>query len=225
MKILIIDDHPKIRENIKKYLALSGYATDCSHIGTEGLDLLQTNTYDAIILDMNMPIMGGREFLQIFRLIDHTTPVIALTSDSMTQDKVKVLGLGADDYLTKPFSLEELLARIQAITRRKGSITAEVVKYGPYIVDLSNNHILHEDQKIDLTHKEWLIFATLFENLGRPRSKSELTNIVWGDSEENWTSMTLEAHIYSLRKKLGRGVIVTKRNVGYSIPTAFQSAP
>ena len=222
MKILIIDDHPKIRENIKKFLALSGYASDSARIGTEGLDLLRTNTYDAIILDMNMPIMGGREFLQVFRMTDSTTPIIALTSDSMTEDKVEVLGLGADDYLTKPFSLEELLARIQAITRRKGSITAKVINYGPYLIDLSNNHILYENKKVDLTHKEWLIFATLFEELGRPRSKSELTTIVWGDSEENWTSMTLEAHIYSLRKKLDRGVIVTQRNIGYSIPITFQ---
>ena len=93
--------------------------------------------------------------------------------------------------------------------------------YGPYTVDLTSNVLLLREQKIDLTHKEWLVFATLFENLGTPKSKSELTSIVWGDSEENWTSMTLEAHIYSLRKKLGRGVIVTQRNIGYSIPKEF----
>ena len=139
MKILIIDDHPKIRENLSRFFTLQNISSDTAPTGEGGLAKIRENSFDLILLDMNMPIMGGRDFLRAFRAIDTTTPVLVLTSDNQVGDIVEVLDLGADDYLTKPFAFEELLARIHAMTRRRGSIIETTIKYGPYIINLRAN--------------------------------------------------------------------------------------
>jgi DNA-binding response OmpR family regulator len=139
MKILIIDDHPKIRENLSRFFTLQSISSDTAPTGEIGLAKTRETAFDLILLDMNMPIMGGRAFLQAFRALDTTTPVLVLTSDNAIKDIVEVLDLGADDYLTKPFAFEELLARIHAITRRRGSIVEATSQYGPYTINLRAN--------------------------------------------------------------------------------------
>jgi two-component system, OmpR family, response regulator len=139
MKILIIDDHPKIRENLSRFFTLQSISSDTAPTGEIGLAKTKETAFDLILLDMNMPIMGGRAFLQAFRTLDITTPVLVLTSDNTVKDIVEVLDLGADDYLTKPFAFEELLARIHAITRRRGSIVEATSQYGPYTINLRAN--------------------------------------------------------------------------------------
>jgi DNA-binding response OmpR family regulator len=217
MKILIIDDHPKIRENLSRFFTLQSISSDTAPTGEIGLAKTKDVVFDLILLDMNMPIMGGRAFLQAFRALDTTTPVLVLTSDNAIKDIVEVLDLGADDYLTKPFAFEELLARIHAITRRRGSIVEATSQYGPYTINLRANTLSRWGDTIALTHKEWLVFEALFQAHGKPLSKGELCTTVWGESELLWESMSLEAHIYSLRKKIGVKAISTQRNIGYSL--------
>jgi DNA-binding response OmpR family regulator len=217
MKILIIDDHPKIRENIAHFLTLNNIASDTAATGAIGLRKLQENSFDCVLLDMNMPLMNGREFLRSFRNTDTNTPILVLTSDNQVGDIVTVLDLGADDYLTKPFSFEELLARIHALTRRRGGIVESTIAYGPYTINLRANTLMRGDVTIPLTHKEWLLFETLYHAKWKPLSKWELCSTIWGNDELLWESMSLEAHIYSLRKKIGSRTILTQRNIGYSL--------
>lgn len=135
MKILIIEDHPKIRDNIITYLELKGYTVEGAIHGAEALEKLYMN-YDIIILDMNMPVMNGTEFIQKIREQKNYIPVMVLTSNSMMEDKLEMFSLGADDYLTKPFDLRELEARIIALSRRKEKTIENVIFFGEYELEV-----------------------------------------------------------------------------------------
>ena len=148
MKILIVDDHPKIRESLKKFFHLERIESEEARTGQEALDKIRSSCYDLCILDMNMPIMSGREFLKIIRQKRTPLKVLVLTADSRTEDTVEALNLGADDYLRKPFSFDELLARVRALTRRHEQVTLEIEEYGPYLIDLGNRHISENHIKL-----------------------------------------------------------------------------
>lgn len=134
MKVLVVEDHPKIRANIIDYLKLKGYTAEGALHGEIALTMLHAN-YDLIVLDMNMPIMDGATFIKKMREAGHSTPVIVLTSNSLLEDKITMFDLGADDYVTKPFEMRELEARVVALGRRKEKAIEEVFEVGDYILE------------------------------------------------------------------------------------------
>lgn len=219
MKVLIIDDHPRIRGNVSLYLKSHDILADEAWNGEEALLKMSEFSYDVLVLDLNMPVMDGREFLKKIRNDGNDIPVLVLTSDHLTEDKVGLFELGADDYVVKPFELEELLARVQALYRRRLKPVVRTVKVGDIEIDPIHFKVRYQGEPIDLGAKEFQILLFLSENRGIPKNKTEILSRVWGESEErlNLDSVTLEAHISSLRKKLGKDCIVTLRNIGYVI--------
>lgn len=219
MKILIVEDHPKLRENIIKFFTMKGHLIEGAIHWEEALEKLEKAGYDSVILDINLPIMDGREFLKTLRKRDKDIPIIALTSNSMLSDKLQVFDLWADDYLTKPFELLELEARVHSLGRRRGKEIEEIIKVRDVTVDITKHKIFKTWKEIDVGNKEFLIIEFLMRNKGIPKSKSEIFEFAWGEREENlnFDSITLEVHISYIRKKLGRDFIRTIKWVGYVV--------
>lgn len=219
MKILIIEDHPKIRENISKYLKIVWYVAETAINWLEAMEKLRYNLYDVIILDINMPIMNGREFILKLRNQGNNIPVIVLTSNSMLEDKVEMFDLWVDDYITKPFELKELELRIKSIARRKNMELQEVINIWEIEINLSKHKVFLKNREIELSNKEYLIIEFLSINKWYPKSKVQILEHVWWEQEENLnlSSVTLEAHISVIRKKISKTFIKTIKWVGYII--------
>ncbi len=219
MKILIIEDHPKLRENILRFFKISGYLSEWAFNGEEALEKIAFNKYDILILDVNMPIMWGREFMKKLRESENNIPVIALTSNSMLEDKLEMFEFGVDDYLTKPFELKELEARVKTIFRRKDKKIEKIIKLWDIQIDLAKHKVFESGKEIELWNKEYLIVEFLSINKWFPKSKVAILEKVWGELEENLdlNSTTLEAHISTIRKKIGKSFIKTIKWVGYVI--------
>jgi DNA-binding response OmpR family regulator len=183
MKILVVEDHPKLRENIKKMCEMAHFTTETAIHGVEAIEKIRVSQYDCIILDMNMPLMGGREFLSKLREHDKETSVLILTSNSLTEDKVDAFDIGADDYLTKPFDVDELIARIRALGRRKGKQTDNKIQIGDILVDITHSKVYKNEETIELSAKEYKIIAYLLEYIGAPKSKEMILEAVWGERE------------------------------------------
>lgn len=219
MKILIIEDHPKIRENIAKYLKISGYLAEIAINWQDAIEKINIWDYDLLILDINMPIMNGREFMSILRWKSNFIPVIALTSNSMLDDKVEMFNLWVDDYLTKPFELKELELRIKSILKRKDKEIDERINVWNICINISKHKILLNWEEIILSNKEYLIIEFLAINKWYTKSKIQILEKVWWEQEQNLnlSSVTLEAHISVLRKKLWKNFIKTIKGSGYII--------
>ena len=223
MKILIIEDNPKLRENISKFLKISGFVSETSPNWKEALLKVNSNNYDLIVLDINMPFLNWKEFTKIIRLSWKNIPIIALTSNSMLDDKLEMFDLWVDDYMTKPFELKELLARINALLKRKNKILEDIIKINNIEIDLKKHkiYILSSDtkQEIDLWNKEYLIVEFLSKNKSYPKNKTQILENVWGEVQDNLelSSTTLEAHISTIRKKLWKDFIKTIKWVWYII--------
>lgn len=179
MKLLVVDDHPKIRENIVTYFSMHSIRVDEARTGEEALEKAPHGEYDVIILDVNMPMMGGKEFLEKFRGSGFLTPVIALTSNSLLSDKESLYNAGADDYLTKPFELKELFLRVQAIARRKEQVISRSVKVGDIEIDTVHMQVKKSGILMDLSAKEIGILNYLAQNPGIPKNKTDIILHVW----------------------------------------------
>jgi len=219
MKILIIEDHPKIRENISKYLKIVWFVPEIAINWLEALDKVRLNHYDIIILDINMPIMNWKDFIINLKKLNISIPIIALTSNSMLEDKVEIFNLGVDDYITKPFELKELEIRINAILKRKDKEVNDKITVWKFEINLSKHKVFLSWKEIDLSNKEYLIIEFLSVNKWYPKSKNQILEHVWWEQEENLnlSSVTLEAHISVIRKKIWKTFIKTIRWVGYII--------
>lgn len=219
MKILIIEDHPKLRENISKYLKANSYLPESAFNWQEALEKISFSNYDLIVLDINMPIMDGREFMKKFRTKNKKTPVIALTSNSMLDDKIEMFELWVDDYLTKPFELKELELRIKSLLSRKETTIDDILQIWDITINYSGKKVYKKDSQIELSNKEYLIIEFLSKNKWYPKTKIQLLEHVWWEQEENLelSSTTLEAHISTIRKKISNDFIKTIRWVGYII--------
>lgn len=219
MKILVVEDNPKLRENIAKFLKISGFTTEVAAHGWEALEKMIGNEYDALILDINMPYVNGKEFTRKLRLFGKNTPIIALTSNSMLDDKLEMFELWVDDYMTKPFELKELLARIHSLLKRKNSIIENKIIIKDYEINLSKHKLFFDKNEIELWNKEYLIIEFLAQNKWYPKNKTQILEHVWGEAEENLelSSTTLEAHISTIRKKIGKDFIKTIKWVWYII--------
>ena len=219
MKILIIEDNPILRENLIFLLTKFSYLAESAQNGKIALEKINNNTFDAIILDVNMPIMWGKEFLQNLRKNNNSTPVITLTSDSMLQDKLEMFELWVDDYLTKPFEIEELVARLKSLLKRGENKIDDEKIAGDLKINYSKNKIYFKNEEISFPNKQYLILEFLMKNIWYPQNKLTIMEYVWWEAEENLelNSTTLESHIYSIRKIIGKDILKTVKWTWYII--------
>ena len=201
MHILIIEDEEQLCYSIAEGLRMNGYETDTCFDGNEGLELCMTESYDLILLDLNLPGTDGLDILQQFRTSDSTTPVLILSARGQIQDKVEGLDLGANDYLTKPFHFEELEARIRSLTRRKFIQEDICLKCGRIIFDTRTRKASVDDATLSLTRKESALLEYFLLHQGRIISPEEMIEHLW-DGSVNSFSNSIRVHISSLRKKL-----------------------
>lgn len=218
-KILVIEDEESIRELIKLNLQLAGYEVAEASDGLEGLNMLQQNTYDLILLDIMLPKMDGYELLP--KITERNIPVIVLTAMDGLKDKMKGFHLGTDDYITKPFESMELLARIKAVLRRseKNNHTKaedEILHHGDIDLYTSQHKVVKHGEEIELTFKEFELFRLLVEHKGKVLSREKLLEQVWGYEYEGNTR-TVDMHIQRLRTKLDTDGITTVYKVGYRL--------
>lgn len=220
MRILIIEDEPGITNFLKKSLETECFAVDTTNDGTAGLYSAKTNSYDLIILDYMLPEKNGAEVCFSIRQSGRTTPIIILSAQSNTDTKIELLNLGADDYLIKPFSFEELLARIHALLRRPNNVKEENIQVKDLKLDCRNHIAIRENKQIYLSRKEYMLLEYLMKNSGNVLSRGMIMEHVW-DMTADPFSNTIESHILSLRKKVDiRGLpklIKTVPGRGYKI--------
>lgn len=219
MKILIVEDNPKLRENISKFLKISGFTVDTAPNWLEALDKVVWNTYDTIVLDINMPFLNWKDFTKKLRASWKNIPIIALTSNSLLDDKLEMFDLWVDDYMTKPFELKELFVRINALVKRKWNIIEEKIIIWDFEINISKHKVYKNSKEIEFWNKEYLIIEFLAKNRWYPKNKTQLLLSVWWEAEENLelSSTTLESHISTIRKKLAKSFIKTIKWVGYII--------
>ena len=223
MKILVIEDEKRINDLIKAGLESERFVVDATDTGDKGLLMAQSSAYDTIILDNVLPKKSGLEICQELRKIGNHTPIIILSVKSEVYTKTSLLNAGADDYLIKPFSMEELLARIRALLRRPQQIRSDILRIDDLEMDLKKHQVRRGKRDIKLTRKEFLLLEYLFKNEDIALSKDMIMEHVW-DMHVDPFSNTIEAHVASLRKKVDfagkRKLIQTISGIGYKISTA-----
>jgi len=220
MRILLIEDEIPLTNALSEILKKNKYSVDAVHNGDEGLDYALTAMYDVILLDIMLPKMNGFELLQELRKQGNPTPVLLLTAKSEIEDKVKGLDYGADDYITKPFFTEELLARIRSAARRRNSIISDYQSFGDISIDKDRLKIATEEDEIKTSLKEYQILEMLISNPHQIISKEQFIEKIWGydyDGEYN----SVEVYMSFVRKKLAaissKVKIKAHRGVGYSL--------
>ncbi|MCW2244331.1 response regulator transcription factor [Azospirillum canadense] len=216
MRLLVVEDDPALSRQLADRLESAGYAVDIADNGEDGQFQGETEPYDAIVLDLGLPRVDGLSVLRAWRARGIATPVIILTARGAWTEKVQGIDAGADDYLAKPFSMEELLARIRALIRRsKGHASAEIA-CGGVVLDTRSGRVTVDGQPVDLTAHEYRVLAYLMHRTGQVVSRSELTEHIYAQDFDR-DSNTIEVFIGRLRRKLGVDVIKTVRGLGYKV--------
>lgn len=225
-KILIVEDEPNMVNGLKDNLEFEGYEIDTAFDGKIGMQKILAGKYDLVLLDIMLPEISGLDICRNARNKGVKTPIILLTAKGEEIDKVLGLELGADDYITKPFSLRELLARIKAILRRSPSVDEntnghEMVKIGNMHVSFSNYEAVAGDHEVHMSHKEFEILHHLYKNAGKTIDRDDLMSQVWGIDNEI-TSRTVDNFIVKLRQKIEADpnnpkIIITVHGVGYKM--------
>ena len=220
MRILIIEDEIALSNVLSEILKKNNYAVDAVYDGADGLDYAVSGLYDAILLDIMLPKMNGLEMLKALRSQGHSTPVLLLTAKSEIEDKVKGLDCGADDYITKPFATDELLARVRSVLRRKDVFISSEQSFGDLTIDKNTLKIATKKDEIKMSLKEYQILEMLIVNPNQIISKEKFVEKIWGydfDGEYN----SVEVYISFVRKKLtaidSKVKIKAHRGVGYSL--------
>ena len=220
MRILIVEDEKSLASEIKEFLVKEEYNCDLAYTGTEASELIAINPYDFILLDIGLPDYNGLDLIKEAKEYNSEAYFIVITARGELEDKIKGFDLGADDYLPKPFSLLELLSRIQAITRRKFGYQMSVIEFGNFSLDTSKRHLQYKDQGVDLTKKEYKLLSYLVLNKNRVLDRLQLTEHIWGEFfEDDYDSNYIDVHIKNIRKKLSEfddtNWIKTVRGIGY----------
>ena len=214
MRLLVVEDDKDLNRQIVTALENAGYAVDKAFDGEEGLYLGETEPYDAVILDLGLPKVDGVAVLQSWRRAGKTMPVLILTARDRWSDKVSGFDAGADDYVVKPFHIEELLARVRALLRRAaGHATSELV-CGPVRLDTRASRVVVDGNPVKLTSHEYRLLSYLMHHQGRVVSRTELVEHLY-DQDFDRDSNTIEVFVGRLRKKLGVDIIETVRGLGY----------
>lgn len=222
MKVLIIEDEKTLAYEMEAFLKKSFYLCDLAHSFKAGLEQLELNKYDFILIDLNLPDGDGLEILKSAKKSNPDAAYIIITARTNLKDRVNGLDLGADDYLAKPFYLLELQSRMQAITRRKFNITEELLPIGEFNVDLQKRLIIFKEQEIELSRKEFDLFSYLLLHKNRVLTRVQLSEHIWGTFvNDDYDSNYIDAHIKNIRKKLNAWAdtewLETVRGVGYRI--------
>ncbi len=222
MRILVVEDEHRIANSIKKGLEQERYAVDVAYTGSDGLDMAQVEDYDLIILDRMLPYVDGIEIAKALRKKSIHTPILMLTAKGQVEDKIEGLDAGADDYVTKPFSFEELLARIRALSRRpKNSLDTKLVVRSLEL-DTKSYTVKRQELSIVLTHKEFALLEYLMRNKNNILTKEQIINSIW-DYDADILPNTVEVYIRNLRNKIEKPfkgetpLIHTVRGFGYKI--------
>ncbi len=215
MKILVVDDEVRIREVVSEYAKVSGFECDQASDGLQAIEMVLKNDYDCIVLDIMMPELDGFAALKRIKEIKNI-PVIMLSARQEEYDKLFSFDLGVDDYVTKPFSPKELMARIKVVTERNKSKTGDKFAYGDMLLDISGRSLTIDGKKVTLTPKEMDLLIFLVKNRNIALGREKLLNAVW-DYDYFGEDRTVDTHIKMLRKNLGkyRDLIVTVRGMGY----------
>jgi DNA-binding response OmpR family regulator len=217
MRLLIAEDDPMLGDGLRRALQRSGYTVDLAVTGEEAMAATRAQDYALILLDLGLPNISGMEALKALRGRRDPTPVIILTARDRPEQKVEGLDAGADDYVVKPFDLDELLARIRAQIRRGEQRTSDALSAHGVGLDLAARTVTLDSDPIAVTAKEFKVLAALMRRMGQFVSKEELEGALYDDTAEI-ESNTIEVAVYGLRRKLGSGLIVTARGLGYTIP-------
>jgi DNA-binding response OmpR family regulator len=228
MRILVIEDEVKLAQTLKAALEDEGHSVALAHDGEAGIDLCRERVYDAVILDWMLPGRDGLEVCRSIRAIDDWIPVLMLTVRNSVEDRVEGLRNGADDYLTKPFAFNELLARLEALGRRGKSVRDRVLSVADLRLDPISRAVWYGDDPLDLTAREYSLLHYLLSHPGRAVCREELLVRAWDLPIDHYGGTNLvDAHIRNLRRKLGRGaasIIRTVRGSGYCLDDGTRRA-
>lgn len=216
MRLLLVEDDKQLGDGICAGLALEGYTVDWVRNGNTAEDALRNGQFDLVVLDLGLPYRSGIDILKEIRARGDTTPVLVLTARDTVADRIKGLDSGSDDYMTKPFDLDELSARIRALLRRSAGQTSSLITHGPITIDLTAHAVLLDGKPVEISPREFAILRILMSNTGRVLSRSRLEETLYG-WETDVESNAVEVHIHRLRRKLGSNLIRTVRGVGYLI--------
>lgn len=227
MNILVVEDERNLADAICHILEQEGYNAEAAYDGKTSLAYAESGLYDAAILDVMLPGMDGFSIVRTLRQAQNDLPIMMLTAKTSTRDKVEGLDCGADDYMTKPFEAPELLARVRALTRRKGEMVIDAMEFGDLSLDLETQDLSCGDASAHLSKREFDVMRMLMSGTGRIVSKQDLLTRVWGadaDASEN----SVEAYVSFLRKKIkhvkSKVEITTLRMLGYRLEVVDQAA-
>ncbi|WP_089176937.1 response regulator transcription factor [Bosea sp. AS-1] len=214
MRILVVEDDPVLSDGLQVGLGLSGWTVDRVGDCGDARAALATGVYDAVVLDLMLPDGSGLDLLAEMRRAKDATPVLLLTALDQTQDRIRGLDAGGDDYLGKPFDLDELAARLRALSRRRSGRADALLKVGDIVLDPAGLSATVRGNAVGLSRREFALLSALMERPGVVRSRAELEDRLYGWQEEV-ESNAVEVHIHNLRAKIGRDAIETVRGLGY----------
>lgn len=217
MRLLLVEDDAMIGEAIRAGLRREGFTVDWVYDGESALRVLRTDAFDLLLLDLGLPRKGGLEVLTAARARGDELPVLIITARDAVSDRVQGLDAGADDYLVKPFDLDELAARIRALLRRKSGRTAPAVEHLGVVLNPATHSVLRDGREIALSPKEFALLQLLMERPGTILSRARIEERLYGWGEEV-ESNAVEVHIHGLRRKLGADYVLNVRGVGYRVP-------
>lgn len=224
MRLLVVEDDADLAGQLGEALRDAGYAVDLTGDGEEALFLGDTESYDAVVLDLGLPKVDGMTVLEHWREGGRAMPVLILTARDRWSDKVAGFDAGADDYLAKPFRVEELLARLRALIRRSGGHASPVLEYGAVRIDTRSSKVTLDGAPVKLTGQEYRMLDYLAHNAGKVISRTELTEHLY-DQDFDRDSNIIEVFVGRLRRKLGAGVIETVRGLGYRMGSPGDENP
>lgn len=216
MRLLLVEDDEMLGKAIKAGLKQGGYTVEWLIDGESALQAVESDEFDVIVLDLGLPRLSGIEVLQRIRNKKNAIPVMILTAYDTVSDRISGLDAGADDYLIKPFDLDELLARLRAITRRSGGRSQSHVEIGQIKLDTAAHQVMVDGKEVSISNKEYQLLGYLMKNAGKVIPRDRLESILYG-WEGGVESNSLEVYIHNLRKKLGAEYITTVRGVGYRL--------
>jgi two-component system OmpR family response regulator len=219
MRVLVVEDEPDLLDSLIKALREDGYAVDGAPDGEEGLYKAENYDYDAIVLDIMLPVIDGWELLRRLRKIKKT-PVLMLTARDAVRDRVRGLDTGADDYLVKPFDLAELLARLRALIRRAASQALPAISLGDVVIDTAARTVTRGGEPVVLTAREYALVEFLALHKGKVVTRTMLYEHLF-DENDSTLSNLLDVHVSNIRKKLGHEFITTRRGHGYSVESGL----
>ncbi len=217
MRILLVEDDAMLGAGVRRALEQAGDAVDWVQDGEAAETALAGEPYDAVLLDLGLPRKKGLDVLRELRRRGRRVPVVILTAPDAVSERVAGLDAGADDYLVKPFEIDELAARIRAVQRRSVGRAEPVIEHGPLTLNPATHEVLLAGAPVPLSQREFSLLQALLEHPGRPMSRARLEERLYGWSGQV-ESNAVEVHIHSLRRKLGRDWIKTLRGVGYMVP-------